>query len=98
MSYDSNWKNTSYFRPLQRACILSLSLTLVLFLSYTGAAQTLSAVETADTLEMPRRAFGLSSSEQLFVQNAFLLFPQDTLAYIAIHGANSTFQIVEGNT
>jgi hypothetical protein len=98
MSYDSNWKNTSYFRPLQRACILSLSLTLVLFLSYTGAAQTLSAVETADTLEMPRRAFGLSSSEQLFVQNTFLLFSQDTLAYIAIHGANSTFQIVEGNT
>ncbi len=70
----------------------------IAFLPFALMAQTLTVEEKADTLEMPRRAFGLSSSEQLFVQTVFQQFAKDTLAYIAIHGNNSTFQILDSNT
>ncbi|MEN9612947.1 MAG: hypothetical protein RLZZ628_3761 [Bacteroidota bacterium] len=93
MNFFLNFKT---FRLSLRLICLCCCLAFSFYLS----AQTISAEEKADTIEMPRRALGLASKEAAFVQAALNLIPKnakDTLAYVAIHGDKNVFKIIEDN-
>jgi hypothetical protein len=93
----SNLDEHSFIGFLKRGRTFGFYLLFFWVFSMPFVVSAQSADETADALEMPNRAIGLTPEENALVQKGLQLLPKTTYAYVVIHGDGGFFKIFENN-